>query len=175
MRMVRVLGASSILVVAVSACAPALDWREVRPAESGAVAWFPCKPAARSREVLLAGVSLRLTLHACTAVQVTYALAHGDIEDPARVRAALVELQASAVANVTGSVQSQRAARVAGSTPNPAALRVSVSGRRPDGTALQEELAVFARGTRVYQAVLLGERLSSEATDTFFDGLRLAS
>lgn len=175
MQVVRILGATSLVVFGLSACSPALDWREVRPGESAAVAWFPCKPASRSRNVLLAGVRLRLTLHACTAAQVTYALAHGDIRDPARVGDALAELQASAAANVAGTVQSQRAARVKGSTPNPAAMRVRLSGRRPDGTVLHEELAVFARGTRVYQAMLLGERLSSEATDTFFDGLSLVS
>lgn len=175
MRRVRVLGAASILAFGLSACSPALDWREVRPEGSGAVAWFPCKPASQSREVLLAGVNVRLTLHACAAGQVTYALAHGDIRDPARVGAALVELQASAVTNVVGIVQAQRAARVEGSTPNPAAMRVSLSGRRPDGTALHEELAVFARGTRVYQVMLLGEQLSPEAIDTFFDGVSLAS
>jgi hypothetical protein len=34
---------------------------------------------------------------------------------------------------------------------------------------------VFSRGTVVYQATVLGERLSTEAVDTFVSSLRLGS
>jgi hypothetical protein len=36
------------------------------------------------------------------------------------------------------------------------------------------QLAVFAHGTRVYQATVLGERLPDELADTFFGSLRVS-
>ena len=35
-----------------------------------------------------------------------------------------------------------------------------------------EQVAVFARGTQVFQATVLGERMDAEAADTFFGSLR---
>ena len=35
------------------------------------------------------------------------------------------------------------------------------------------QVAVFTHGTRVFQATVLGEQLSTEAVDTFFDGLHI--
>ena len=44
----------------------------------------------------------------------------------------------------------------------------------PDGRAVTEQVAVFAKGTRVFQAMALGDKLDAEAVDTFFGSLRLA-
>ena len=71
------------------ACAPALDWREVRPAGSGITLLFPCKPDSHARQVQLGPHSVRLELHACTAAGTTWALAFADMGDPARVGPAL--------------------------------------------------------------------------------------
>jgi hypothetical protein len=40
---------------------------------------------------------------------------------------------------------------------------------------VQEEAAFFVKGLRVYQASVIGERLSPEMTDNFFAGLKLPS
>ena len=37
------------MLVLLAACQPALNWREVRPAQSNAVALFPCKPEVEQR------------------------------------------------------------------------------------------------------------------------------
>ena len=36
----------------------------------------------------------------------------------------------------------------------------------PDGRAVTEQVAVFAKGTRVFQAIALGDKLDAEAADT---------
>ena len=59
-------------------------------------------------------------------------------------------------------------------TPNPASQRLQLRGRMPDGRAVTEQIAVFTRGTRVYQTTVLGDKLDAQATDTFFGSLRLA-
>jgi hypothetical protein len=154
-------------------CSPALDWREVRPQGSAAAVLLPCKPDSHTRSVALAGAQVQLTLVACAAGGSTWALAFADIGDPALVGAALTELHDSALRNL-GAEQSRRMPlALDGATPNDASRRVQLTGRLPDGRAVTEQLALFSKGTKVFQATVLGEKLAAEPAETFFGGLRL--
>lgn len=163
------------VVLAVAACSPVDDWREVRPAGSGALLLFPCKPTSLTRSVVLAGAPVELTLLACAAGPTTYALTHGDVVDPARVSPALQALAASAAANVGAEVAAGEPSAVPGMTPNPQARRWALRGRLPDGTAVAEEVLTFAKGTRVFQATVIGPAPAPEAVRVFFEGVKLPS
>lgn len=156
------------------ACTPTLDWREMRPAGSGAQLMFPCKPASHARQVMLAGARVEISMYACSAGQATYALAFAEMADPARVTPALAELARAASEHLRPSAPPSSAPiRVPGMTPNDQAARWQIAGRLPDGRAFQEQAAFFAHGTRVYQATVVGERLDTEALETFFGALRV--
>ncbi len=170
-RNAQVSGFAGVLLLA---CAPALDWREVRPVGGGIELLMPCKPDSHARQVQLGLQTVRLELHACTAAGTTWALAFADVGDPARVGVALVELQASAARNLAAAEPRQLPLKAEGATPNPASQRVQLQGQMPDGRAVTEQVAVFAKGTRVYQAVALGAVLDADAVDSFFGSLRLA-
>jgi hypothetical protein len=167
-------GMAGLAGVLMLACAPALDWRESRPTGSGVALLFPCKPDSLARQVQLGPDAVRLELHACTAAGATWALAFADMGDPARVGPALLELRTSAAKNLGASDPQTLSLRVEGATPNPASQRVQFQGRMPDGRAVTEQVAVFAKGTRVFQVIAVGERLDAEAADSFFSSLRLA-
>ncbi|MDO9461522.1 MAG: hypothetical protein Q7N95_15615 [Alphaproteobacteria bacterium] len=169
----RVLAAAVATVL--TACTPTLDWRELRAADGTLTLLLPCKPASHARKVQLAGQAVTLTLLACRAGEVTWALAHADMVDPARVTPALDELRQAALANLGATTGAALPLAVAGATPNPSSSRVAISGHLPDGSAVQEELAVFARGTRVFQATAVGARLEPQALQTFFTALRAGS
>jgi hypothetical protein len=64
---------------------------------------------------------------------------------------------------------------VPGMTPNARAALWHVAGRLPDGRAVTERAALFAYGTRVFQATMLGERLDAQAQETFFGALRVGA
>jgi hypothetical protein len=172
--MKRSAGLAGLAGVLMLACTPALDWRESRPAGSGMALLFPCKPDSHARQVRLGPDAVRLELHACTAAGATWALAFADMGDPARVGPALVELRTAASKNLSASEPHSLPFRVEGATPNPASQRVQFQGRMPDGRAVTEQVAVFAKGTRVFQVIAVGERLDAEAADSFFSSLRLA-
>ena len=157
-----------------TACAPALDWRDVRPADAGVQLQFPCKPNSQSRQLVLAGARVNLGLHACAAGGLTWGLAVADVADPALVGPALAELAASAAANLGAAAGERLPLRVAGATPNDAAGLQRLNGKLPDGKAVQMQLAVFTHGTRVYQASVLGERVADDAARTFFDAVRFS-
>lgn len=162
-----------IAAAALAACAPALDWREVRPEGAGITALLPCRPSQQVRTVPLAGRPVKLALAACSAGGPTWALAWADLEDPAAVGPALVALRQAAAANVGSAEGRALPLVVPGATPASAAGRVALEGRSPDGGALQSQVAVFAHGTRVVQATVLGAVLPAEGVETFFTSLRV--
>ena len=164
----------TLAVVAAAACSPALDWREVRPDDSRALALFPCKPASQTRRITLAGAAVKMSLHACSAGEATYALAFADLQDPARVTAALDELTRAVRSNLqTSAAPASGPLSVRGMTPNPSAASWQLAGRLPDGRAVQERAALFAYGTRVYQVTAMGARLEADAMESFFGALRV--
>ena len=160
------------LWAALAACAPALDWREVRVGAAESVALFPCKPAAHARELSLAGQQVKLTLHACQAGDATWGLAWADVGDPARVAAALQALQEAARVNLGDAKAQAQPLSVRGQTPHPGSGRWSLEGRFPDGKPVAGQVAVFSRGTVVFQATVLGVPQASEAADSYFSALR---
>jgi hypothetical protein len=162
------------LLAALAGCAPALNWRDVRPEGSHAQVLFPCKPDVQERRVMLAGPPVRLCLHVCNAADLTWALALADVADPGRVAPALVALQAGAAANLGATAASSTRQNVPGATPQAASGRARLSGHLPDGRAVQMEVLVFARGTQVFQASVVGAALPDEAVEAYFTSIRFA-
>ena len=170
----RRLGRCIGLAAALAGCAPTLDWREVRTPGQSVQALFPCKPSAMERRVQLAGKMVSLTLQACASGGQTWGLASADIGDPALVGRTLTELGSAAALNIGAAAPAAAPMQVPGATPNPASQRASLQGALPDGTAVQMQLAVFAHGTRVYQATVLGSQVPEEAAQTVLGALRIA-
>lgn len=167
---------SSICLAAAAlaaACTPTLDWREVRPEGSGALALFPCKPRHETRQVPLGGVHVAMTFHACSAGGATWALGFADVADPARVAGALDEAAAASARNLGAAAPEGLPASVPGMTPHARARRLGLAGALPDGRPVQGEVAVFSKGTRVYQAVVVTPKPQRDAVQTFFGALRL--
>jgi hypothetical protein len=158
---------------ATTACTPPLNWRDVRPAHTGLLLQFPCRPSLRERVVPLAGRPVRLSLYACNADGQTWALEVADVPDPAHVEGVLGELRRDIAANVGAKEGRSLTLRVPGATPSQRATHLVLSGHRPDGRAVQMQVALFADATHVFQATALGERLTELATETFFASLRL--
>lgn len=168
------VAAGLALACVAGGCTPALDWREVRPESSGLVALFPCKPYGNARELRLAGASVEMTLYSCTAAGTTYAVAFADVGQPDLVGRALDELTTAAARNIgAGAAHTVTPLRVEGMTPNPHASRSALAGQLNDGRRVEEQVAVFSRGLRVFQATMVGKTLDSDAVETFFGAMRL--
>ncbi len=168
-------GPASLLVLLLTACSPTLDWREVRPVGSGAVLLMPCKPTSQERRLALDGYPALLTMYACTAGDQTWSVAYADVGQPARLAGVLQSLVTAAGANISARSGQSLALKVNGATPNVASQRVLLQGRLPDGKALQMQVAVFAHGTKAFQAIALGNTLSAEGVDTFMGSIRFAN
>lgn len=161
----------ALLLMSFLGCTPALDWRETRAAGDGMVVLLPCKPERQVRELPLAGAPVAMELLACEADGSTWALTSADLGEAARVAPALEALRAARTRSLAGRelVAAPQPLRVASGE----ALRITVEGHRPDGSAVTEQSLLFARGTRVYQATVLGGMPTPEVLEMFFGGLRL--
>ena len=155
------------------ACTPALNWRDVRPPDSGVAALFPCKPDRFSRSVPLAGATVPMVLMSCSAVSANFALGYAEMVDPTRATLALTELRAAATGNISGRITAQTPLAMNGMTPNALAERLTIEGQRDDGRTISEQAAFFTKGRRVYQASIVADKIDVDAANTFFTALKL--
>ena len=172
-RRVRAVAPVLSLLAALTGCAPALDWREVRPVGSGVTALFPCRLDKHERTVRMAGADFRMQLHSCDAGGATFSLSVVDGAGPTGVEPLLTAMKASFAANLGAQAPLSRPFAPPGATPNPAGGLLQVAGRLPDGRPVTARAAFFVHGVRVYQATAIGEALPEEAIGSFFGSIRL--
>ncbi len=155
--------AIGLLAFAVSACSPGLDWREVRPDGARALALFPCKPEVINRPAVAMGLAQ------CKASDLSFALSWAEVPDPAQVAPALQQMREALASKLIVSVPGvPKALQVPGMTPNVQAL-----SQRLPGESQQAQVAVFSRGLRVYQVLMIGTRRNDAAWDAFIGSLKL--
>ncbi|HEY1129977.1 MAG TPA: hypothetical protein VGF12_11270 [Roseateles sp.] len=143
-----------------AACQPALNWREVRPAGSGALALFPCKPEVEQRQ--------GMGLAQCEAADRRFALSWADLTDPIQAGAALKAMPQALAGKLGQVLQPGSALQVPGMTPMSEAAQYRIAGA--GGVT---RVAVFAHGGRVYQALLTAERDDEVVWETFRAGLAI--
>lgn len=160
---------------ALSGCAPALNWREIRGHQTGVVASFPCKPDLHVRQVKLEGLDgapLPMALRVCEAGEHTFAMTEVDVQDPARVPVVMKNLLIAYAGNV--GTQPRLGARqewtVKGMTPQPDGGRWRFEGAMPSGKAVQAETGLASRGTVIVQVNVSGPTVMPEVAKQFFEG-----
>ncbi|HEY1089524.1 MAG TPA: hypothetical protein VGE47_00390 [Burkholderiaceae bacterium] len=147
-------------VMALAACSPTLNWREVRPEHSGAFLLLPCKAEVEQRG--------SMGLAQCKAGDAQFALSWALLDAPEQVTPALQQMREGLQQRLQAQARAPHAVQISGMTPNAAALSQSL-----DAPGLHAELAVFARGLRVYQLLMTGKKADPAAWDTLLSSLRL--
>ena len=159
----------------ISACTPALNWREVRfeSADGSTLkAELPCKPDTATRQQQLNDIQIELSMMGCVANETTFTLSRMPLTNPLDAPKVLAAWQASAAANVKANPVPSMAATVAGAGAWPIASRVTLTG-----TTTQAQILWFAKqsstGITLYQAAVYGKQPNNEAITTFFESLQL--
>lgn len=143
-----------------SACQPALNWREVHPSGSGAVAQFPCKPDVQQRT--------GMGLAQCEAAGHGFALSWADLPDATQAAAALKAMPQALATKLGQPLPAGAALQVPGMTPMPEAAQYLLTGARS-----VTRVAVFAHGGRVYQALMTVPADDAAAWENFRAGLAI--
>lgn len=164
------------LVLALAACSPTHNWREIRPAGSPLLALMPCKPDQAERPAPLGDTPVTLHMLSCEAGGLTFAVAWAELAGTDRPAVALARWRGAALAAIR--VDPGRASDPALQwTPvvrgADQALGLVAQGTQHEQRAVQMRAAHFSRGQQVYQAAMYGADLPDEVVTTFFEGLRL--
>jgi hypothetical protein len=166
-------------LLALAACNPTFNWREVRPDHTALSLLLPCKPDKAEKTVPLGGQPVPLRMLGCDAGDATFAVAVADIGDATRAEAVLAQWQALTLANMkagpvgTGAGSTQVGSfRPPGMTTGAPARLVKSSGQRADGRAVAGQAAYFSRGSQLFQVVLYAGVIDAEVAETYFSSLK---
>lgn len=166
---------AALCVLALTACYPTFNWRELRLEGTPLQALLPCKAETAERTVPLGGAPTVLHMHSCKASGLTFALAWANAADVAAVPATLNDWQRASLAAIRvdpalhTDPSHQWQATVAGAS---LAQGIKAQGTDAQGQPVQARVVYFTRGAQVFQAALYGAA-SDEVNTTFFDGLKL--
>lgn len=162
------------LGILLAACSPTLNWRQVHPEGVDMTVLLPCKPDRASKSVPLGGRETLLSMTGCEAGGAMYALAVAELSDAGSVGEVLAQWQALTLTHMRAdaSTQQRKPMPVPGAD-GPSPLLLSARGSHPDGQAIEGQALFFARGARVFQAVIYAPRINAEAAETFFRGMKL--
>ena len=160
--------------MALAACNPTFNWRDVRPDGTRLGLLMPCKPDKAQRTVTMAGQLTELNLLSCDTGGVTFAVAVADVTDAAKVAAALTQWQSATLANIKALPTAGVALKVAGLAGfgGGGGVLVKATGLRPNGQAVSSQAAYFAQGSQVFQAVMYADTIAPDVAEAFFSGLK---
>jgi hypothetical protein len=170
--MLRLIAALLASAVALAACSPTFNWREVRAEPTPLKAMLPCKPDKGARIVPMAGRDVSLQVLGCDTGGATFAVLFADIGDPSRAAEVLGQWKVATLANMRSAAAQESAFRPDGALALPQSLQVVASGRRADGSKVESQAAYFAHGSHVFQAVIYTDQLKPEVAEPFFSGLK---
>lgn len=161
--------------LALAACSPTFNWREVPIADDGLVVLLPCKADRADRALPLGAESVQVDMAGCETGGATFAVAHA--WPRARRRPRPGSGRRAATRSQLGEAQMTEAPAVlkrAIAAPAP----VRLDAQPPQKGAAPVQVLWFAQskkngGVALYQATVLGRPSAPEAATTFFEGLRL--
>jgi len=166
-----------------SACAPALNFRELRFADARCAIALPGKPQTVEREVDLGGRKLQMVMTSTGVGATLFALGRARLPAEAVATEALPQTLAffrdGLLRNFRATPAGPPAAPPRLATPAGRVLRaaqgVSAQGQAPDGRPTALAARFYVVDDWLLQVVALAVRgeLGAEALDTFFDSFRL--
>ncbi len=169
----RQVAAAATLVLALAACSPSLNWREVRGADAPYSVLLPAKPASHSRTVALGDLKVEMSMTAAEVDDMNFAVASARIDDASKRETALATMQRAMLRNIGAEQHSEKKVVLDGGVP---ATEIEASGRAArNGRTLLLRARFAIHGERVYQAVAIGpkDQLTPEASDTFLSSFKL--
>jgi hypothetical protein len=159
-------------ILALIACSPALNWRDVRPEGTRLSMLLPCKPDKAEKQVPLGGRPTALRMLGCDADGLTFAISAADLGDASQAPAVLLAWQQVTLTNMKAAkADTIKPLKLIGATGGQA-VWVQATGLRTDGTPVLGHAAYFAHGATVFQAVIYGADIKTDVAQTYFSGMK---
>lgn len=170
--------ASLILPLALSACSPSQNWREVAFEGTSFKAQLPCKPDRTTRSVPLGGLPVDLQVVGCESGSAMVAVMTAPLPVGTDASAVLSGWQKATLDNarVNPSMAQQQPWQRPGQLPLTTSVRIQAAGLRADGQAVTMDAVwgAVAEGdhVRLVHAVVYDRTVFPEMANTLFEGLK---
>jgi len=169
----RLLLACSIL--ALLACSPKFNWREVRSKDAPYSVLLPAKPSTFARPIDLDGTPLTMTMTAAKVDDTVFAVGSAVVPDAAKAQAALTAMKTALVKNINGTVRAEKATAAAGGTQGlSASIDVEAVGTTPGGKPEILYGHFVSKDKEIYQVIVMGpeKAVSRENAETFISSFK---
>lgn len=169
--------AGALAAALLAACSPKFDWRDFRSAEAPYAVLFPGKPSTQTRSISLGGEAAKMHMAAAEADGAMFAVGAAELADAAKAQAAIAAMKATMVANIQGTVTSEKQASASSSVNGTSHRQHSIDIEARGSRNGQPTLLVgrfIARDQRVYQLVVIGRegRVPQHEIDTFMSSFK---
>lgn len=167
----------AVLAIALTACSPHLDWRDVHVQEGAYSIAMPATPTSATRDIDLNGRQVSMNMTATEIDGITFAVGTAVLPDAGKAQAALADMQAALVRNIAGSLTNERTLIMPfdpnGSKGTLAVYAIEAEGRASAATDDKPRVLharFLARENRVYQIVVTGakDKVTKDMTDVYF-------
>ena len=157
------------LALLLIACSPKFDWREVRGTEAPFTILLPAKPDTVSRDMLLAGVEIKMQMMAAEIDGVSFAVGSAKVNDASKISGVLDAMQQGMLNNIHAVAEKENSA-----ASTLSAKDVVAYGKLANGQSVKFVGRFMARGAWVYQIVIIGKEkmLTPEVVDTFMTSFK---
>lgn len=157
---------ATLSVLALLACAPALNWREVALGQRKPM--LPCKPDKAQRSVALGGQSVTLDMVGCEAGDALFAVSRVEIPTGVDPQSVLSDWYRASLGNL-GDPQGQAAVPPLKNKT----LAASGAGKGPDGRALQARFLWQVGSRDIFLMAVYAPRVDDSMTEPFLIDLKL--
>jgi hypothetical protein len=162
-----------VLLLALQACSPALNWREVRVDASPLLALFPCRPDQGVQSVALGERVVKMTMMGCEAGGAMFTLAQVDRSGAGDDTALVAQWRAGTLASMQGAQTREAPFLLRKVSASPAPQQIRAAGKRANGSPVVLRAAWFAVGGAVYQVAVYTDSDNEAVVQTYFEGLRV--
>lgn len=158
-------------VLMLAACNPTYNWREVRFDGAQIKALLPCKPDRAKKTVLLNRMRLEMEMAGCELGEELFAVSHVRLPDAAASAETQARWMGVTLHNMRATTHETTAweSRIKGLSRQ--GVQLTAQGRREDGRPLMARAIWLAQGADLYQAVVYGDALTDEVSETFLAGI----
>jgi hypothetical protein len=159
------------LALALSACYPDLDWREVTSTDGGYKVLMPAKPEHAQRRVVIGDVSLEMAMDSTRRDGIAFGAGYAEIPAGFAHRAELLAAARDAlVRNIGGHITAEREVAIDG-----ASGQEFYADGSTDGQPMRLAARVLVSGERFYQVACVGrtDRVAEADLALFLNSFRL--
>ena len=164
---------AGLLIMALCACSPTWNWREVSSTDAPYTVLLPAKPTSYTRPLDLNGLQVDMSMTAAEVSEVNFAVASAKITDAGQRQAALTNMQAAMLRNIGSEQHSEKLVMLKGGASATEIVAQGQAGRNKTPVMLYARFAIH--GEYVIQAIALGPKaqLAPEIAETFLTSFTL--